>query len=99
MKSAYELAMERLKAADPDAGAPLTPEQKGRLADIERVYQARIAERQIFLQKQLADTQAAGNGEEAEKIKQQLTNEKIRLTEEMDAEKEKARQGFRSAGS
>lgn len=91
MKSAYELAMERLRAADPDAGAPLTPEQKARLAEIDRVYQGKNAEREIFLNKQLDDLLAAGNREEAEKVRQQLAGEKVRLKEEKEAEKEKVR--------
>ena len=91
MKSAYELAMERLRASDPDAGAPLTAEQKARLADIERVYRGKTAEREIFLKKQLDDLLAAGNQEEAEKVRQQLAGEKVRLAEEREAEKEKVR--------
>jgi hypothetical protein len=92
MKSAYELAMERLKASDPDTGPPLTAEQKTKLAAIDRVYQGKIAEREIFLQKQLADTLAAGNWEEAEKIKKQLANEKARFEEEREDEKNRVRQ-------
>jgi Spy/CpxP family protein refolding chaperone len=91
MKSAYELAMERLRASDPDAGAPLTAEQKARLADIERVYRGKTAEREIFLQKQLNDLLAAGNEEEAEKVRKQLVSERVRLAEEMEAEKDKVR--------
>lgn len=91
MKSAYELAMERLKASDPDAGPPLTTEQKAQLAEIDRVYRGRIAEREIFLQKLLDEAQAAQNAEEAEKIKKQLTSEKARLEEEKESEKEKVR--------
>ncbi|HTX65425.1 MAG TPA: hypothetical protein VMD31_06620 [Opitutaceae bacterium] len=91
MKSAYELAMERLRASDPDASRPLTPAQKARLAEIDRIYQGRIAEREIFLKKLLADTTADGKAEEAEKIRRQLTDEKIRLAEERDAEKEQVR--------
>jgi hypothetical protein len=91
MKSAYELAMERLQAADPEAARPLTAEQKARLAEIDRIYQGKIAEREIFLTKQLDDTLAAGNQEEAEKVRKQLTNERARLAEEKDAEKDKVR--------
>jgi len=91
MKSAYELAMERLRASDPDAGRPLTSAQKTRLAEIDRVYQGRIAEREIFLRKLLEDTIAAGKDEEAEKIRRQLADEKARLAEERDAEKEQVR--------
>ncbi|MGA2443981.1 MAG: hypothetical protein ABSG50_00970 [Opitutaceae bacterium] len=92
MKSAYELAMERLRLSDPDAAAPLTPEQKERLAEIDRVYQGKTAEREIFLKKQLDDLLAASNWEEAEKVKKQLASEKARLAEEKEAEKEKVRQ-------
>ena len=91
MKSAYELAMERLRLSDPDATAPLTPEQKARLAEIDRIYQGKTAEREIFLKKQLDDLLAAGNGEEAEKVKKQLVGEKARLAEEKEEEKEKVR--------
>lgn len=93
MKTAYELAMERLRAADPEAGAPLTAEQKARLAEIDRVYEAKIAEREIFLRRQLEDTQAAGAWDEAEKIRRQMTDERARLGEERDEEKEKVRRG------
>jgi hypothetical protein len=91
MKSAYELAMERLRASDPDANVPLTPEQKARLAEIDRVYQGKTAEREIFLRKQLDDLRTAGNQEEFEKVRQQLAGEKVRLEEEKETEKEKVR--------
>lgn len=90
MKSAYELAMERLARSDP-ASAPLTAEQKARLADIDRVYQGRIAEREIFLQQQLNVALAAGNLDEAGKIRQQIAGERARLEEEREDEKERIR--------
>ena len=91
MKSAYELAMERLAKSDPAASKPLTAEQKARLAGIDRVYQGKTAEREIFLQKQLNEALAAGKAEEADKVRQQLTNEKARLAEEREDEKERVR--------
>ena len=91
MKSAYELAMERLAKSDPSANQPLTSQQTTRLADIDRVYQGKTAEREIFLQKQLNEALAAGNAEEADKIRQQLANEKARLQEEREAEKDRVR--------
>jgi hypothetical protein len=93
MKSAYELAMERLAKSDPSANKPLSPEQKSRLADIDRMYQGKTAEREIFLQKQLNEALAAGNAEEADKVRQQLANEKVRLQEEREAEKDRVRSG------
>jgi Spy/CpxP family protein refolding chaperone len=99
MKSAYELAMERLRASDPDVGTPLTPVQKAQLADIDRLFQGRVAEREIFLQKQLDEMLAASNWDEAGKIKKQLASEKVRLEEEKETEKEKVRRAFGSAKS
>ena len=92
MKSAYELAMERLAKADP-AGRPLTAEQKQQLAEIDRLYQGRIAEREIFLNQQLETELAAQKFEEAEKVRQQMTREKARLEEERDAAKDRVRRG------
>lgn len=91
MKSAYELAMERLAKSDPDAGRKITPEQKARLAEIDQVYKGKLAEREIFLKKQLNEALADQKFEEAEKIKQQLSHERARLDEEKEAEKESVR--------
>jgi hypothetical protein len=43
MKSAYELAMERLNAAEPGRTKPLTGEQKTALAGIDARFKAKIA--------------------------------------------------------
>jgi hypothetical protein len=93
MKSAYELAMERLAKSDPNAGKPLTPEQKSRLAEIDRVYQGKLAEREIFLRKQLEEALAAQKYEEIQKIKKQLASERARFEEDRDDEKERVRRG------
>ncbi len=90
MKSAYELAMERLAKSDPSA-APLTAEKKERLADIDRIYQGKIAEREIFLKQQLQAALKARNLEEADKLRQQIASEKARLEEEREDEKERVR--------
>ena len=50
-KSAYELAMERLKKKDREAGVedrPITPEQREAIAEAKRVAEARLAEREIL---------------------------------------------------
>lgn len=93
MKSAYELAMERLAKSDPTPSRSLTPEQKARLAEIDRVHQGRLAEREIFLKKRIDDALAGGNPDEVEKIRKQLAGERIRIAEECEAEKERIRSG------
>lgn len=50
-KSALELAMERLKKQDADAGIvehKLTDAQKAAIAEARSIYEARVAERQIL---------------------------------------------------
>jgi len=91
MKSSYELAMERLAKSDPSAGKPLTAEKKQRLADVDQVYKGKIAERQIFLKKQLDEAWAAQNAGEIDKVKQQMASERARLEEDRETEKEKIR--------
>ncbi|HVU24015.1 MAG TPA: hypothetical protein VHE13_07810 [Opitutus sp.] len=93
MKSAYELAMERLAKSDPEAGRTLTPEQKARLAEIDRVYKGKLAEREIFLKKQLDDALAAGKADDVTKLQTQLVNERARIEEEREEEKERVRRG------
>jgi hypothetical protein len=50
LKSSYELAMERLGAADAGAGKPKPPTsaQKEKIAEARRVAAARLAEREIL---------------------------------------------------
>jgi hypothetical protein len=93
MKSAYELAMERLSKSDPGSGRTLTPEQRARLAEVDRVYQGRIAEREIFLRQQLEKALSGQDADEVEKVRRQIASEKARLEEERGAEKERVRAG------
>ena len=74
MKSAYELAMERLAKSDPAAGRPLSAEQKDRLAEIDRVYQGKLAEREIFVKKQLNDLEEGrkSNAKRIERVEQRI---------------------------
>jgi len=93
MKSAYELAMERLNAADPGAARTLTPEQKKELAEIDSRYKAKLAEREIFLKQQITAAREAGQAEEFEKLNDQLRRERTRIEEEREEEKDKVRRG------
>ena len=90
MKSAYELAMERLAKSGP-AEPPLSTAQKTRLAEIDRVYQGKTAEREIFLKQQLDTALGGQKFDEADKIRKQIAGEKARLEEEREEEKERVR--------
>jgi hypothetical protein len=69
----------------------LTDEQKARLAGIDSKYAAKIAEREIFLQGELAKARAAGDFEAVEQLQQQLASERRRLETERDEKKEAVR--------
>lgn len=90
MKSAYELAMERLEKTSPSVS--LTDEQKAQIAEIDSSYRAKIAEKELFLTDQI---RKAKDPDEAEALKRQLTTEVRRLQEDCEAKKEKLRASFK----
>tara|TARA_B100000085_G_C18194359_1_gene370971 strand:+ start:179 stop:451 length:273 start_codon:yes stop_codon:yes gene_type:complete len=88
MKSAYELAMERMGGGDDN---PLTDEQKEQIAEIDIKYKAKIAERKIFLEKSVDDAVAKGDQAEAEEARKILAQEISSLEEKAESEKDKIR--------
>jgi hypothetical protein len=92
MKSAYELAMERLEKKTPSVA--LTTEQKAQIAEVESTFKARIAERELFLKEQISKARAAGNLEEADSLQKQLAIDIQRLQEDAEAKKNKLRSSF-----
>jgi hypothetical protein len=92
MKSAYELAMERLQKASPSLS--LTDEQKQELAELDSKYRAKIAEKELFLNDQIRKAQTEGNIDDIDSLKKQLASEVRRLHEECEAAKEKLRNTF-----
>ena len=89
MKSAYELAMERLNKTSP--AIKLTADQKKQLAELDSKYAAKIAEREISLQDQINKLIAAGDVEKVEQLRQQLALERKSLQTELEEKKEKVR--------
>jgi hypothetical protein len=92
MKSAYELAMERLAKASPSLS--LTEDQKKQLAEIDSNYRAKIAEKELFLKDQIRKAQLAGKPDEVESLEKQLASEVRRLQEDCEVKKEKLRASF-----
>ena len=92
MKSAYELAMERLQKGSPTI--TLTAEQKAELAEIDSSFNAKIAERKIFLTDQIRKAAAAGKFDDVESLEKQLTADVLRLREDCEQKKEKLRTGW-----
>ena len=89
MKSAYELAMERLQKNAPSV--PLSEAQRAELAEVDALYKSKIAEKELMLKDQIRKEEAAANVSEVEKLRHQLSSELRRLQEECEAKKEKIR--------
>jgi hypothetical protein len=89
LKSSWELALERTGGK---STTKLTNEQKAKLAEIDRVYTAKIAERELELKPKIAAAQSSGKVEDAQKFDEILRSEIARLRAKLEAEKEKVRQ-------
>jgi hypothetical protein len=87
MKSSYELAMERLNKNAPTV--KLTDAQKKQLAKLDSKYAAKIAEREIALETEIA--KAADDFEKEESLREQLVTERRKLQAELEEKKEQIR--------
>jgi hypothetical protein len=91
MKTAYELAMERLNQNAP--AVQLSKAQKDALAELDSKYQAKIAEREIFLKGEMTKASAKGDLEALQQLDQQLTSDRKSLRAELEEKKDQVRQG------
>jgi hypothetical protein len=87
MKSAYEIAMERLNKNAP--ATKLTAKQKKALAELDSRYAAKIAEREISLNGEIA--KAAGDFEKVETLRNELVRERKKLQTELEEKKQSVR--------
>jgi uncharacterized protein involved in type VI secretion and phage assembly len=84
-KSALELAMERLKKKDADAGIEqkaLTDEQRTAIAEARNLYESRVAERRIMHQSQTA---AVFDPQELEVHREHLLRDLAQFESDRDA--------------
>lgn len=91
MKSAYELAMERLNKENPMT--QLTEEQKAKLRDLDTKYAAKVAEKEIFLKGEMNKALKAGDMEAYVSLKRQTAVDRKALETERDEKKERVREG------
>ena len=89
MKSAYELAMERLEKESPQES--LTEEKKELISEIEKKYSAKIAEREVFLRSKIEESLSEGQIQDAQEIEDELNRELKSLRMRCESEKEKVR--------
>ncbi len=93
-KSAYEIALARLKRKDREAGVeerPLSEEQRTKIAEIRRVYQAKLAEREILHDSSLR--KAGDDPETLEQLEEGYRRDRERMAAERDRKVEQIRSG------
>ena len=94
LKSAYDLAMERLRAQDREAGvgdaAPLSDEQKEAIAELRRKAQARLAEMEILHRKDLA---TATEPEKLTEMEEHYATDRRRVESSLESSIARVRRG------
>jgi hypothetical protein len=92
-KSAFELAMERLRQKDKEGSVddrPLTAEQKAAIAEARQFHQAKTAEREILHQ---AAVRTATSHEAIDKLNEELRRDMERLASDRDHKIAQIRKG------
>ena len=87
MKTSYELAMERLNKSAP--AVKLTAAQKKELAELDSKYAAKIAEREIALNGEIA----TADRQTAQELRERLADDRRKLQAELEEKKEQVRRG------
>ena len=81
--------MERLEKESPTQ--ELSDELKTKLAEISKVYEAKIADREVFLTGEIEKAEAAGELEQVDQLNKQLASERKVLEEELEQKKSEIR--------
>ena len=92
-KTAYELILERLKQKDRAEGVserPLTEKQKAKIAELRKIYEAKLAEREILHQ---AELRKLPDPEALEQLEQEYRRDRERIVSERDRKIEEIREG------
>jgi hypothetical protein len=90
MKTAYELAMERLNKTTP--ASKLTDGQKKQLAELDSLYAAKIAERELFLKGEMTKAEIKEDLALMEQLSKQWSSDRRSLQAKLEEKKEKVRQ-------
>ena len=81
--------MERLEKESPTQ--ELSDELKAKLAELSKVFEAKIADRDVFLNSEIAKAELAGEFEEIEQLNKQLASDRKVLEAELEAKKNELR--------
>ena len=97
MKSALEIAME--KTAGAQQGGTLTDEQRTGIADLEKEYQAKIAEQEIMIESKIKALAAQAQGHEFQQQVHAFREQLVQERERLEAEKNTKIQAVRDRRS
>lgn len=92
-KSAYELAMERLRKKDEESGVethPLTDEQKTAIAEVRRFYEAQLAQSEVMHRSALAKL---NDPDQVDDLREEYHHDRERIINERDRKIERIRAG------
>ena len=89
MKSAYELAMERLSKSSPTV--KLSGEQKKEIAELESKAAAKLAERELFIKDEITKAIDKGDDEAIRQLEKQLVSDRKSIQADLEEKKAKAR--------
>lgn len=90
VRTALDLALERLGAADP--GPSLSAEQKSKLSELEREHALKLRETEFVFDQRVGNALREGDFATAEKIRAEKIEALRALKAELEAAKEKVRQ-------
>ena len=94
MKSAYEIAMERLRKQDAERGETmplLSEKQKEEIAEIRQHYQAKLAEREILHHAELRKARASRDPEAVRAAEEGYRRDRSRIENDMETKIRAAR--------
>ena len=92
-KTAYEIILERLRKKDREEGVeehPVTGEQKVLLAELRKVYEAKLAEREILYQ---SSRRKAADLEALDRLEEEYRRDRERFASERDRKIDEERSG------
>lgn len=81
--------MERLEKESPTQ--ELSDELKAKLGELSKVFEAKIADREVFLNSEIAKADLAGEFEVIEQLNKQLASDRKVLEAELEAKKNELR--------
>ena len=92
LKSAWEVALEKLEARGEGEIESLSGEQKQAISEVRRKYKARMAEAEISTAGRIKEALESGEVDKLQSLQEELARQRKRLEEQMEAKVEEIRE-------